>query len=237
MTTALFFPHRIGLARWIVRILGYRRVHGFPGLRASDENIRLRTEPSGIVKRADAQPDHIRPGRHLDIQRGPAVTAKRPGDCVAAIGLRDKAFRRALGDVKPRGGHADRRHRRGTTLALAIAAMAAQCEHDIAIALVTDRAAQTTAGSWCGHVSEFPGFRRSWGSSADVGKRPLLISRMRHRGGVRLDITPDPGPYPPPSRLARVAVPGFIRAAPRGHALLRAGAVRRASAFLSAKLH
>jgi hypothetical protein len=39
--------------------------------------------------------------------------------------LRDKAFQGALGDVELCGGYADRRHRRGTTLALAIAAMAA----------------------------------------------------------------------------------------------------------------
>jgi hypothetical protein len=39
--------------------------------------------------------------------------------------LRDKSFRRAFGDMEPCGGHPDRRHGRGTTLALAIATMAA----------------------------------------------------------------------------------------------------------------
>ena len=146
-------PNRIGLARRIVWISSAPRVHRFPGLRASDKNIGFRTEPKGIVERADAQPDHIGPGRDLDIERGPAVTTKCPCDFVAAIRLRNEEFRRALGEVKPSGRHPNRRHRRGTTLALAIAAMAAQCKHDVAFALVPDRAAQTAASSWCGHVT------------------------------------------------------------------------------------
>jgi len=54
------------------------------------------------------------------------------------------------------GGHADRRYRRGATLALAVPAMTSQSEHDFTSALVTDRAAQTTTGSWHEHVKEPP---------------------------------------------------------------------------------
>jgi hypothetical protein len=58
-------PHRIGLARRIACISGHGGVHWFPRLGAFDKNIGLRTEPSGIVKRANVQSDHLRPGRHL----------------------------------------------------------------------------------------------------------------------------------------------------------------------------
>ena len=79
------YRDRIGLARRIVWVSGRRRVLRFPGLRASDKDIRFRTEPSWIVERADAQTDHVGPGRHLDVERCPAVTTKRPRDFVAAI--------------------------------------------------------------------------------------------------------------------------------------------------------
>ena len=44
------------------------------------------------VERADAQPNHIGSGSHLDIERGPAVTTKRPSDFVTTLRLRDKRF-------------------------------------------------------------------------------------------------------------------------------------------------
>jgi hypothetical protein len=135
-----------------------------------------------------------------------AVFRSHHSDFVAAIRLRDKSFRRAFGTVQRAPGSSPRtRHHSG----VAITALAAQCEHYVAIALVTDRATQATAGSWrpCERI---PGSQGLWAGCKDVGKRLLWISQMRHCSGAELDSTPDPAPRAAtPSTLAsRHDLPG-----------------------------
>ena len=142
---------RVGLAGRVGVVLRQGRVHVVPGLGALDEDVGLRTEGAGVVERADAEADDVRPGRYLDVKRRAAIAAECADDLVAAIGLADIAFWGALSDAEPGGRHPDRRDIGGAAAALAIAAVALQREQGLALAFVAHRTAQAPAGSCCGH--------------------------------------------------------------------------------------
>jgi hypothetical protein len=123
-----------------------------PGWRALHENAGIRLEPARVVQSADAKSDKVRAGPNLHLERRAAITAENADDVVAAVRLRDVALWCALEDAEPctrkaRGGDV-----RGTTLALAVAAMTAKGEDRFAHGLVADCAAEAAACSGIGHI-------------------------------------------------------------------------------------
>src|SRR5690348_16741241 len=128
-----------------------------PGLRALHENVGIRLEPARIVEGADAKADEVGASPNLNVERRAAITAENADDVVAAVRLRNVAAWCALEDEgrctrKARGGDV-----RGTTLALAVAAMTAKGEDRFAHGLVADCATEAAACSGVGHSWSPPG--------------------------------------------------------------------------------
>src|SRR4051794_4658704 len=97
-----------------------------PRLGALGEDVGLRPEPARVVESRDADPDDIRPGRDLDIERRAAIAAEHARDLVAAVGRGDIALRPPRGEADPGRGHPPRRDMRRPARPLAVAAMALQ---------------------------------------------------------------------------------------------------------------
>ena len=143
-------------------MLWHVRLIVVPGLGALHEDVGIRFEPTRVVQCANAKSDEVGSSRDLHIQRRAAVAAEYANDVVAAVGLRDVAFWRALEEAEALAGKAGGRHVCSATLALAVAAMAAQSEDRLAHGFVTDCATEAAACSGIGHV----GLRRDEGFEA-----------------------------------------------------------------------
>ena len=122
-----------------------------PGLCALHENVGIGLEPARVVQGADAKSDEVWASPDLHVQRRATVTTEDADDVVTAVRFRDIALWYALEDAEPRAGDAGGGDVRGTALALAVAAMAAQSEDGFARGFVTDCATKATACSGVGH--------------------------------------------------------------------------------------
>jgi hypothetical protein len=123
-----------------------------PGLCALHENVGIGLEPARVVQGADAKSDEVWASPDLHVQRRATVTTEDANDVVTAVRFRDIALWYALEDAEPRAGDAGGGDVRGTALALAVAAMAAQSEDGFARGFVTDCATKATACSGVGHA-------------------------------------------------------------------------------------
>ena len=99
-----------------------------PRLSALHKDIRFGLEKARVVKARHADADHVRPGRHLDVERRTAIAAKDAADVVAGVRFGDIDLWRALGDAELGRGQPHSRDVGGTALPLAVSAMAHQRE-------------------------------------------------------------------------------------------------------------
>ena len=123
---------RVRITRWISVVLRNAWLVVVPGLGTFHENVGIGLEPARVVQGADAKSDEVWASPDLHVQRRATVTTEDADDVVTAVRFRDIALWYALEDAEPRAGDAGDGDVRGTALALAVAAMAAQSEDGFA---------------------------------------------------------------------------------------------------------